>query len=67
MNNKKIDYISGIKINATPEELEAIQPLAQELVEIYGYYKDEIKTHPQYHISLSPSDEKKKYPVVEKQ
>ena len=62
MSNKIIDYISGTKINSTPEELEAVQPLAQELVEVYGYNKDEIKTHPQFRISLSPSDEKK--PVV---
>ncbi|CAI2165521.1 2665_t:CDS:2 [Funneliformis geosporum] len=63
MNNKIIDYISGAKVNATPEEIEAVQPLAQELVEVYGYNKNEIKTHPQFRISLSPSDEKKSYPV----
>src|SRR5437763_1987926 len=43
MNNKITDYISGTKVNATPEELEAVQPLAQELVEVYGYNKDQIK------------------------
>jgi len=63
MNNKIIDYISGTKTNATPEKLEAVQPLARELVEVYGYNKEEIKTHPQFRISLSPSDEKKSYPV----
>ena len=63
MNNKIIDYISGTKINATPEELEAVQPLAKELVEVYGYAKNEIKTHPQFRIAFSPSDEKKSYPV----
>jgi len=63
MNSKITDYISGIKINATPEELETVQPLAQELVEVYGYNKNEIKVHPQFRISLSPSDEKKSYPV----
>jgi type I restriction enzyme M protein len=63
MNNKITDYISGNKIKATPEELEAVQPLAKELVEVYSYNKEEIKTHPQFRISLSPSDEKKSYPV----
>src|SRR5438132_7554821 len=63
MNNKLTDYISGIKVNATLEELEAVQPLTQELVEVYDYQKDEIKVHPQFRISLSPSDEKKSYPV----
>src|SRR5438132_1550683 len=63
MSNKINDYISGIKVNSAPEEVEAVQPLAQELVEVYGYNKDEIKTHPQFRISLSPSDEKKSYPV----
>jgi type I restriction enzyme M protein len=63
MSNKITDYISGTKVNATPEEVEAVQPLAKELVEVYGYNKNEIKTHPQFRISLSPSDKKKSYPV----
>ena len=61
--NKIVDYISGTKINSTPEELEAVQPLVRELVEVYGYNKDEVKTHPQFRVSLSPSDERKSYPV----
>ena len=40
-----------------------MQPLAKELVEVYGYNKDEIKNYSQFRISLSPSDEKKSYPV----
>jgi len=40
-----------------------VQPLAKELVEVYGYNKDEIKNYSQFRISLSPSDEKKSYPV----
>ncbi|MEG7978755.1 MAG: type I restriction enzyme HsdR N-terminal domain-containing protein [Mollicutes bacterium UO1] len=63
MSSKIIDYISGVKVSATPEEIEAVQPLAKELVEVYGYHHDQIKTHPQFRISLAPSDEKKNYPV----
>src|SRR5437016_4011163 len=58
-----IDYVSGKEVSATPEEIEAVQPLTKELVEIYGYSKPEIITHPQFRIPLSPSDLKGNYPV----
>ena len=58
-----IDYISGQEIKATPEELEAVQPFSEQLVEDYGYPKDEIQTRPQFRVKSSPSDTVKKYPV----
>ena len=58
-----IDYISGQEIKATPEEVEAVQPFSEQLVEDYGYPKDEIQTRPQFRVKSSPSDTVKKYPV----
>ncbi len=57
------DYISGIEVNATPEEIEAVQVFAQQLVEDYGYPKKHIQTHPQYRVKVRPSDAKREYPV----
>lgn len=57
------DYISGEEVRGTPEEIEAVQPLAKILVEDYGYSKDCIITHPQYRVKVRPSDEKKEYPI----
>ncbi|MDR1809407.1 MAG: hypothetical protein LBR34_03245 [Prevotella sp.] len=34
-----IDYISGVLVNATPEEIEAVQVFSKQLVEDYGYPK----------------------------
>lgn len=59
---KIIDYISGKEVNATPEEINAVQPYSKILVEDYGYPKDMIQTHPQYRVKSSPSD-KKSYPI----
>jgi type I restriction enzyme M protein len=58
-----IDYISGQEIKATPEEVEAVQPFSGQLVEDYGYMKEEIQTRPQFRVKSSPSDTVKKYPV----
>lgn len=58
-----IDYITGVEIKATPEELQAVQPFARMLVEDYGYPKALITTHPQYRVKVRPSDTKKEYPV----
>lgn len=58
-----IDYISGAVVNATPEEIEAVQIFSKQLVEDYGYPKENIQTHPQYRVKLRPSDTKKEYPV----
>lgn len=63
MAEKIIDYISEKEINATPEEIQAVQPFAKMLVEDYGYPKENIATHPQYRVKVRPSDTKKEYPV----
>jgi hypothetical protein len=57
------DYISGVPVKATPEEVEAVQVFAQRLVEDYGYPKSHIQTRPQYRVRVRPSDEEKNYPV----
>ena len=56
--NKLIDYISGIAVQATPEEINAVQPYAKILVQDYGYPKSMIQTHPQVSVKSSPSDKK---------
>lgn len=61
--NKIIDYISGVEVNATPEEVEAVQVFARQLVEDYGYKKEQIQTRPQFRVKARPSDTKKEYPV----
>ncbi|HNZ67522.1 MAG TPA: type I restriction enzyme HsdR N-terminal domain-containing protein, partial [Planctomycetota bacterium] len=58
-----IDYISGIEVLATPEELEAVQVFSRQLVEDYGYPKTDIQTRPQHRVKVRPSDTKKEYPV----
>ena len=63
MSDKIIDYISGIELNATPEEVEATQVFSKILVEDYKYPKEYIQTRPQYHVKARPSDTKKEYPV----
>lgn len=54
--DKIIDYISGKEIIASPEEIEATQPLSKELHQIYGYSKKDIVTRPQVRVKKSPSD-----------
>ncbi|MCI8465204.1 MAG: N-6 DNA methylase [Lachnospiraceae bacterium] len=58
-----VDYISGLEVKGTPEEVEAVQVFARILVEDYGYPKKQIVTHPQYRVRVRPSDEKKEYPI----
>ena len=58
-----IDFISGEQVKATPEEKEAVQVFARQLVEDYGYKKDQIQTRPQYRVKVRPSDNDKSYPV----
>lgn len=58
-----IDYISGVEVKATPEEIDAVQVFSKILVEDYGYPKTHIQTHPQYRVKVRPSDTKKEYPV----
>lgn len=57
-----IDFISGLGVEATPEEVEAVQVFSQRLVEEYKYDKDQIQTHPQFRVKTAPSGEEK-YPV----
>jgi type I restriction enzyme M protein len=57
------DYVSGIELKATPEEIEAVQVFARRLVEDYGYPKSTLQTRPQYRVRKRPSDEAKAYPV----
>lgn len=63
MADKIIDYISGVEVNGTPEEIQATQPFSKILVENYGYPKEMIQTRPQYRVKARPSDTKKEYPV----
>ena len=58
-----IDYISGLEIIATPEEVEATQPFSKILVEDYRYPKEFIQTRPQFKVKSRPSDNIKEYPV----
>jgi len=58
-----IDFISGQEVKETPEEIEAVQVFARQLVEDYGYPKDHIQTRPQFRVKVRPSDTKKEYPV----
>lgn len=62
-SNKLIDFISGLEIQATPEEIEAVQVFARQLVEDYGYSKEQITTRPQFRVKANPSDTIGKYPV----
>lgn len=57
------DYISGLQVKETPEEVEAVQPFSKILVEDYGYSKSLIRTRPQWRVKARPSDKKKEYPV----
>lgn len=57
------DYISGLQVKETPEEVEAVQPFSKILVDDYGYPKQNIQTRPQYRVKVRPSDTKKEYPV----
>ena len=50
------DYISGIEVKATPEELNAVQVFSKILVEDYKYPKENIQTRPQFRVKARPSD-----------
>ena len=63
LDNTIIDYISGLEVKATPEEIDAVQVFAKQLVEDYGYPKEYMQTHPQHRVKVRPSDTKKEYPV----
>ncbi len=54
------DYVSGKRVRATPEEVDAVQVFAQRLVEDYNYPKTHLQTRPQFRVRKRPSDERKK-------
>ncbi len=58
-----LDYISGLQVKETPEEVEAVQPFSKILVDDYGYPKEHVHTRPQYRVKVRPSDTRKEYPV----
>ncbi len=57
------DYISGLPVRATAEELEAVQIFSRMLVDDYDYPKETIQTRPQWRVKVRPSDTKKEYPI----
>jgi len=57
-----IDFISGQEIKATPEEVDAVQVFAKQLLEDYEYPKNHIQTRPQYRVKQRPSGGKE-FPV----
>ncbi len=57
------DFISGMQVRATPEELQAVQVFSKILVADYGYPKEFVQTRPQWRVKIRPSDRKKEYPV----
>jgi len=62
-NNRISDFISGKKVIAGPEEIEAVQVFSKILVEDYKYPKSHIQTRPQFRVKARPSDKSGKYPV----
>ncbi len=64
MNNYNtiIDFISGEQIKATPEEVDAVQVFSKQLVDDYGYPRENIQTRPQYRVKQRPSG-KADFPV----
>ncbi|MCF3974929.1 MULTISPECIES: restriction endonuclease subunit M [Paracoccaceae] len=57
------DFISGVSVRATPEEVQAVQVFSRVLVDDYGYPKSHMRTRPQWRVKVRPSDQKKEYPV----
>ena len=57
------DFVSGVSVRATPEEVHAVQVFSKLLVNDYGYPKNQIRTRPQWRVKVRPSDTKKEYPV----
>jgi len=48
------DFISGLPVRATPEEVEAVQVYSKILVTDYGYPKTYIQTKPQWRLKSRP-------------
>ena len=58
-----LDFVSGQRIRATPEEVEAVQIFSRILVNDFGYPVTHLRTHPQWRVRMRPSDTKKEYPI----
>ncbi|HVN26326.1 MAG TPA: hypothetical protein VMT99_01580 [Candidatus Paceibacterota bacterium] len=46
------DFVSGLAVKATQEEIEAVQVFSKQLVEDYGYPRDVIQTRPQFRVKI---------------
>ncbi|MGB3536971.1 MAG: hypothetical protein WBA42_02330 [Mesorhizobium sp.] len=46
------DFVSGVAVKATPEEIDAVQVFSRLLVEDYGYPKAHIRTRPQWRVKV---------------
>ena len=57
------DFISGLSVRATSEEVDAVQVFARRLVEDLGYSREQIQTRPQHRVRVRPSDSPASYPV----
>ncbi len=57
------DFVSGLPVRATSEEVEAVQVFSRRLVEDLGYSREQIQTRPQYRVRTRPSDSPGSYPV----
>ena len=62
-HNTITDFVSGLPVRATPEEVHAVQVFSRLLVNDYGYPKNQIRSRPQWRVKVRPSDTKKEYSV----
>ena len=57
------DFVSGLPVRATTEEVDAVQVFSRRLVHDLGFSRDQIQTRPQYRVRNRPSDSPPSYPV----
>lgn len=59
------DFVSGVRVKPTPEEVEAVQVFSKRLIEDLGYPKSHVQTRPQHRVRIRPSQEGRErgYPV----
>ena len=62
-SNELHDYVSGLRVQPTAEEVGATQPFSRTLVLDYNYPKSHITTRPQHRVKSSPSDNSRSYPI----
>ena len=58
-----VDFISGVPVRATAEEVDAVQVFSRRLVEDLGYSREQIQTRPQQRVRIRPSDSPASWPV----